>query len=75
MTSKASLRAGLLIPFQGPAKVYTLRGKYRQYFLRLNTDGEAEYGSANLRVGKNRTLQVAIEEIVCHHPPLSSRSP
>jgi hypothetical protein len=56
----------VLILLEGPAKVYTLRGKYRQYFLRVNAYGEAEYGSANLRVDKDRTLQVAIEAIVRH---------
>lgn len=66
VTCLASItRSRVLIVIQGPAKVYTLRGKYRQYFLRVNAYGEAEYGSANLRVDKDRTLQVAIEAIVC----------
>ena len=59
-------RLQVLILLEGPAKVYTLRGKYRQYFLRVNGYGEAEYGSANLRVDKDRTLQVVIEAIVRH---------
>ena len=74
LTPKARLRAGLLILFQGPAKVYTLRGKYRQYFLRVNANGEAEYGPANLRVDKDRTLQAVIETIVRYHPSPASRS-
>jgi len=47
--------------------VHTFRGKYRQYFLRVNANGEAEYGSANLRVDKDRTLQAVIEAIVRYH--------
>ena len=47
--------------------MYTLRGKYRQYFLRVNAGGEAEYSSANLRVDKDRTLQAVIEAIVRHY--------
>ncbi|KAF9793053.1 hypothetical protein BJ322DRAFT_996725 [Thelephora terrestris] len=58
----------------GPAKVYTLRGKYRQYFLRVNACGEAEFGPANLRVDKHRTLQAVIEAIVRHSTSLVSRS-
>lgn len=61
-------RVRVLILFKGPAKVYTLRGKYRQYFLRVSANGEAEYGSANLRVGKDRTLVAVIEAIVRHYP-------
>ena len=58
--------------FEGPAKVYTLRGKYRQYFLRVNANGEAEYGPANLRVEKDRTLLAVIEAIVRHYPLLTT---
>lgn len=66
-TLKTRSWVGLLISFEGPAKVYTLRGKYRQYFLRVNANGEAEYGPANLRVEKDRTLLVVIEAIVRHY--------
>ena len=71
LTPKARPRVGVLILFEGPAKVYTLRGKYRQYFLRVNANGEAEYGSANLRVDKDRTLLAVIEAIVRHRPSLA----
>lgn len=64
----------VLIFLEGPAKVYTLRGKYRQYFLRVNAYGGAEYGSANLRVDKDRTLQAVIEAIVRHFTSPVSRS-
>lgn len=74
LTPKARPRVGVLILFEGPAKVYTLRGKYRQYFLRVNANGEAEYGSANLRVDKDRTLLAVIEAIVRHYPLTASRS-
>ena len=67
-------RSQVLILLEGPAKVYTLRGKYRQYFLRVNTHGEAEYGSANLRVDKERTLHAVIEAIVRHFASPVSRS-
>ena len=59
---------------KGPAKVYTLRGKYRQYFLRVNAYGEAEFGPANLRVDKDRTLQAIIEAIVRHSTSPISKS-
>ena len=61
--------------FEGPAKVYTLRGKYRQYFLRVNANGEAEYSSANLRVDKDRTLLCVIEAIVRDYRPPASGTP
>lgn len=67
-TPNARPRVPVLMLFEGPAKVYTLRGKYRQYFLRVTTNGEAEYSSANLRVDKDRTLLAVIEAIVRHYP-------
>jgi hypothetical protein len=70
---KPAAQPQVLILLEGPAKVYTLRGKYRQYFLRVNAYGEAEYGSANLRVDKNRTLQVIVEAIVRYFTSPASR--
>ena len=72
-TLKTHRQVGLLTSFEGPAKVYTLRGKYRQYFLRVNANGEAEYGPANLRVEKDRTLLVVIEAIVRFYPRSATR--
>jgi hypothetical protein len=48
----------------GPAKAFTRRGKYKQYFLRVTARGTDEYQSANLRVDKERTLQVLVEAAV-----------
>ncbi|KAI0081286.1 hypothetical protein K474DRAFT_1672034 [Panus rudis PR-1116 ss-1] len=45
----------------GPAKVYTMRGKYRQIFLRVTSDGAMDCTSANLKVNKDRTLEVFVE--------------
>ncbi|KAH7925943.1 hypothetical protein BV22DRAFT_1064026 [Leucogyrophana mollusca] len=45
----------------GPAKVYTLRGKYRQFFMRVSADNVLEVESANLRVTTERTLEIVVE--------------
>ncbi|RDX45634.1 hypothetical protein OH76DRAFT_1357469 [Lentinus brumalis] len=47
----------------GRAKVYTLRGKYKQFFLRISADGEQVCQSANLKVAPDRTLEVFIEDV------------
>ncbi len=47
----------------GPAKVFTMRGKYRQTFLRVSADGEEMTQSANLKVETNRTLPVVVEGV------------
>ncbi len=47
----------------GRAKVYTLRGKYKQYFLRITADGEQVCQSANLKVALDRTLQIYVEDV------------
>jgi hypothetical protein len=47
----------------GPAKVYTLRSKYRQIFLRVTADNEDITTSANLIVNKERTLEVIVEAV------------
>ncbi|KAH7913927.1 hypothetical protein BJ138DRAFT_1058157 [Hygrophoropsis aurantiaca] len=45
----------------GPAKVFTLRGKYRQIFMRVSADNVLEVESANLRVTTERTLEIVVE--------------
>ncbi|CCL99872.1 uncharacterized protein FIBRA_01897 [Fibroporia radiculosa] len=45
----------------GPAKVYTMRGKYRQYFLRVTTEGDNDCTSVNLKVKRDRTLEMFVE--------------
>ncbi|KAI0633817.1 hypothetical protein C8Q77DRAFT_1030316, partial [Trametes polyzona] len=47
----------------GAAKVYTKRGKYKQYFLRITDTGEALCQSANLKVASDRTLEIVIETV------------
>ncbi|KAH9894803.1 hypothetical protein C8Q73DRAFT_644792 [Cubamyces lactineus] len=47
----------------GAAKVYTLRGKYKQYFLRITADGEPICQPANLKVTPERTVEIYIEEV------------
>ncbi|KAF8492351.1 hypothetical protein F5888DRAFT_1619132 [Russula emetica] len=46
-----------------PAKVFTMRGKYRQTFLRLSADGEEMTQSANLMIETNKTLPVVVEGV------------
>jgi len=45
----------------GPARVYTLRGKYRQFFMRVDADNVLEVEPCNLGVSKERTLEVVVE--------------
>ncbi|KAJ7287426.1 hypothetical protein C8J57DRAFT_585906 [Mycena rebaudengoi] len=45
----------------GPAKVYALRGKYRQIILRVSADNEDEWVTANVVVSPDRTLDVVVE--------------
>ncbi|KAH9952978.1 hypothetical protein BC827DRAFT_1081123, partial [Russula dissimulans] len=47
----------------GPAKVLTMRGKYRQIFLRVSADGEETTQSANLKVETNKTLSIVVEGV------------
>jgi hypothetical protein len=47
----------------GPAKVFTMRGKYRQTFMRVSADGEEMTQSANLMVETNKTLPVVVEGV------------
>ncbi|KLO18413.1 hypothetical protein SCHPADRAFT_124060 [Schizopora paradoxa] len=45
----------------GPAKVFTYRGKLRQYFLRVSNDNHDTYGPANLTINHRRVLKVFVE--------------
>ncbi|KAI0666637.1 hypothetical protein C8Q78DRAFT_983904 [Trametes maxima] len=47
----------------GSAKVYTQRGKYKQYFLRIPVDGEPVCQPANLKVASDRTIEIVIEDV------------
>lgn len=48
---------------EGPAKVYTLRGEYRQFFLRVSADNRDEFISTNLAIKPDRVLDVVVEEV------------
>ncbi|KAF8557587.1 hypothetical protein OG21DRAFT_1505085 [Imleria badia] len=45
----------------GPAKVYTMRGRFRQFFMRVDQLDQLEVQSAHLGVSKERTLNVFVE--------------
>jgi hypothetical protein len=47
----------------GPAKVYTLRGKYRQIFMRISADNVLDCMSANIIVTPQRTLDIVVEAV------------
>lgn len=47
----------------GPAKAYTLRGRYRQFFLRVTAENVDEHISANLVVKPDRTLDIVVETL------------
>ncbi|KAK0212774.1 hypothetical protein DFS33DRAFT_1284469 [Desarmillaria ectypa] len=46
----------------GPAKVYTLRGRYRQFFLRVSADNVDETISSNLSITNQRTIDIVVEQ-------------
>ncbi|KAF8806434.1 hypothetical protein BYT27DRAFT_7140948 [Phlegmacium glaucopus] len=50
----------------GPARAYTLRGKYRQFLLRVSADNVDEFISANVIIQPDRTLDIVVEML---HPP------
>ncbi|OJA17834.1 hypothetical protein AZE42_03326 [Rhizopogon vesiculosus] len=54
----------------GPARVYTLRGKYRQFFMRVGADNILEAEPCNLGVSKECTLEVVVEA-----PPTKGQLP
>lgn len=59
--SLQALHALFIVFCTGPAKVYTLRGKYRQIILRVSADNADETQSSNVIVSADRTLQVVVE--------------
>jgi hypothetical protein len=59
----ARLRKSRINYYLGPARVLTMRGKYRQTFLRVSADGEETTQSANLKVETNRTLSIIVEDV------------
>ncbi|KAI9059142.1 hypothetical protein FKP32DRAFT_1580237 [Trametes sanguinea] len=58
----------------GAAKVYTQRGKYKQYFLRISADGDQVCQPANLMVSRTRTLDIFIEDVCIYTSALRSQS-
>lgn len=49
--------------YLGPAKVLTMRGKYRHTFLRISAEGEETNQSANLKVNSDKTLPIIVESV------------
>lgn len=47
----------------GPARAYTLRGKYRQFILRVSANNVDDFMSANVAVQPDRTLDVVVEMV------------
>ncbi|KAF9451949.1 hypothetical protein P691DRAFT_772687 [Macrolepiota fuliginosa MF-IS2] len=45
----------------GPAKVFTQRGAYRQCFLRITAEQEDRYNSMNLALASDRTIPISVE--------------
>jgi hypothetical protein len=56
----------------GPARAYTLRGKYRQFILRVSADNVDEFMSSNIVIQPDRTLDLVVE-MVCVGNRLSFR--
>lgn len=40
-----------------------MRGKYKQYFLRITADGKSTSQPANLKVSAERTLEIVVEDV------------
>jgi hypothetical protein len=47
----------------GPARAYTLRGKYRQFLLRVSADNVDEFISSNVIIQPDRTLDIIVEMV------------
>ncbi|GLB37520.1 hypothetical protein LshimejAT787_0405710 [Lyophyllum shimeji] len=47
----------------GPARVYTMRGKYRQFFLRVTAENVDEFISTHLAIKPDRMLDVVVEAL------------
>lgn len=50
-------------PLLGPAKVFTMRGRFRQFFMRVDQFDQLQVQSAHLGVSKERTLSVFVEAV------------
>ncbi|KAJ4483304.1 hypothetical protein J3R30DRAFT_1760888 [Lentinula aciculospora] len=48
---------------EGPARAYTMRGKYRQIFMRLQEDGTIEAKPMNICVSSERILEMVVEKL------------
>jgi hypothetical protein len=59
--------------FLGPAKVYAMRGKYKQYFLRISEDGHEKSDPVKLLIEKF-TIQIGIDPVSRCHPKISTHS-
>lgn len=55
----------------GPARAYTLRGKYRQFILRVSPDNVDEFISSNIVIQPDRTLDLVVEML----PPVGALPP
>lgn len=47
----------------GPAKVYAMRGRYRQFFLKVTEDNKDETAPANLSISSDRTIEIVVEVV------------
>jgi hypothetical protein len=47
----------------GPAKVYTMRGKFKQYFLRVSEDNVDQCSSANLLISPAKVLEITVTHV------------
>ncbi|KAF8894956.1 hypothetical protein CPB84DRAFT_1782751 [Gymnopilus junonius] len=60
----------------GPARAYTLRGKYRQFVLRVSADNVDEFLSANVIIQPDKTLDLIVEMLYPPGvPPIPPRVP
>ncbi|KAH9832316.1 uncharacterized protein C8Q71DRAFT_714207 [Rhodofomes roseus] len=50
----------------GRAKVYAMRGRFRQYFLRITPENGLECDSANLKSSLERVLELFVEDVSIH---------
>lgn len=48
----------------GPARVYTMRGKYRQFILRVTAENSDEIVSASVPVSAERTVNLIVEVVI-----------
>ncbi|KAJ3777855.1 hypothetical protein FB446DRAFT_715945 [Lentinula raphanica] len=48
---------------EGPARAYTMRGKYRQIFMRQEADGTFETKPVNISVSSERVLEMVVEKL------------